>query len=127
MRLDKLSYWLLIIGVLVTPLSWWFADLLDPDTRYCLFFFRPDKCQKLHWYTHLSGLKISIIFCLWALVRISKRAYYSKATVFSLKILFGFATYNLLQYWGFRYELPGMSIILILFVIINYIYFKNGK
>lgn len=126
MTISKSAFLLLILGVLITPIFWIVGDWIDDANKYYLFLFRPEKGQKLHWYLHLSSFKIQAICILIAFYKVCYH-HISKASRFILKILIGFSIYRFVEYWCFRYELPIMSIVFVLFVIISVIYVKDGK
>lgn len=125
MKLDKLSFLLLMLS-LSTNVFWWIGDLIDPVNTYNLFFLRPEKAQKLHWYFHLTGFKIQSI-CLYIVILryMGKKA--DRVCSIIIKTLLGFACIRLLEYWATRYETPILPLLLGIFITSIILYFRNGR
>jgi hypothetical protein len=95
-----------LMGVsLFTSLWWWIGDLIDKDGYYNLFIFLPERTQKLHWYFHSSSIYVSQICLLLLLLSITKNRL-NRNHRFLFKILLGFRTFQLIEYWTFGWETP---------------------
>lgn len=123
MRIDRFSYILLSL-YLVTVIGWSIGDYIGGDDQYSLFIFRPEKSQTLRWYFHLWGVKVGHIVLLWVLVRITS-GNLSKKHTWILKLMLGFAVYRLVEYIGFRYQMPIMVLTCITLLAITNLYFNS--
>lgn len=113
----------LVISVL-SCLFWVVGNRIDPDSSYSLFFFRPEKSQKLHWYFHISSFYISSICVFWVLFDLTK-SLLDKNHKLILKILICFELYKLVEYWSYRYETPIVALTACIIISIAYL-FRRG-
>ena len=123
MKLKPVHYIVLVFS-LFTALWWWIGDLIDAESMYNLFFFRPEKAQKLHWYLHLSSFHVSTICVLWVLIDTMKKTMV-RSHLIMLKILLAFEVWRLFEYWGWRYETPILVLSLAVYLSLTYLYIRG--
>lgn len=99
------KYLLLLGASLFTSLFWWIGDQIDAKGYYNLFLFYPERTQRLHWYFHSSASYISDICLLWIILGITKYRLNRNHRIL-FKILLGFRTFQLIEYWTFSWETP---------------------
>lgn len=108
-----------------TCVSWWIGDVIDNDNHYFLFLGRPEAHQKLHWYFHLTGLKMQSILIIWAILDSVKTKISTHYRII-LRIVLWFQVYRILEYWIFRYQTPILVLVTSLCITIL-ILFSRGK
>ena len=104
---------------------WWIADLIEPVREFDLFPII-DFEQKLKWYFHYSSMYIESIIKTFIIIYLCKKLYYDKKTRLLLNIFLAFAVFRLLEYWLFRFQIPVLSMVLILMVVTVKIYKTHG-